>query len=662
MFAGQNELPSPQKFRVETVDVPPDPFQAEESESRPTPVWEQLPDTIRRPTERMTADTPLLPELAMPRPEPLEIANVPTPDSMPLTVPDADVPTPVVSTDVGPAEPAAVPLEVNDPQAESRPEVASPSTGRERSPVVSPGVPGVEGVARPEPGAVDRLSSDPDPSQDLTSVAGFEGEEATLVRADEAAEVARREGPAPSTLRVDEAGADSAEGSPGGSGAPLGPQVARERTRTPQSVNETGVERYRPASVPQSPDEPRGEPVQSFLATTTGESPTMERPQLDRPEPGRGGSGLPAPYRLRTEQQREMATQQYGGTLESEEAVKLSLKWLADNQTAEGYWDADAHGAGSTTREVPGENGETVRLVVGKFADTGVTGLAVLAFLGAGHTYENGEYTDNVERALRWLIAQQGRDGSLAGEAGSNDGVYCHAIATFAMAEAYAVRSNDEAGEWLRSPVERALQHTLDTRAQDGGWRYQKNQPDGDMSIFGWQLMSLKSAELGGIAVPSDVRQDMIKFLVDRSVGANRGLAGYRLGDQPTPAMTAEALFCKQMLGLTRENPASSEAVAFLGRYPPHRSQLNFYYWYYGTLAMFQYGGEPWERWNTALRDLLIEDQRQSGPLAGSWDPRDPWGPYGGRVYSTAVATLCLEVYYRYLPLYRLGERFEAEP
>jgi hypothetical protein len=414
--------------------------------------------------------------------------------------------------------------------------------------------------------------------------------------------------------------------------------------------------------VPQNPDTARDEPVQSLLATTAGELPSMDRPELDVPAAGQS-SRVPAPYRMRTQEQREMATRQYGGTEESERAVDLSLKWLAANQTAAGYWDADAHGAGSINREVAGENGQTQRVgFVGKEADTGVTGLAVLAFLGAGHTYQTGEYTENVERALRWLIAQQGRDGSLAGAAGDNDGVYCHGIATFALAEAYAMRSSDEAGEWLRVPVERALQHTLDTRAQDGGWRYQKGQPDGDMSIFGWQLMSLKSAELGGISVPSDVRQDMIQFLVDRSVGQNRGLAGYRLGDQPTPAMTAEALFCKQMLGLTRENPASTEAVTYLGRYPPHRSQLNFYYWYYGTLAMFQYGGEPWERWNTALRDLLVQDQRQSGPLTGSWDPRDPWGPYGGRVYSTAVATLCLEVYYRYLPLYRLGERFEPEP
>ncbi len=659
-YAATQEQTRPEKFRVETVN---DPFvQPEPEKTGETPVWEQLPDTIQPPVQRTTSEVQPETEAPLMRPDPLAVATVPTPQTTPLPAPEADVPTPVARTDTGPADPAAVPLEIADPQAEMRSEVQAPSTARERSPAVSQSLPRTEAMVRPEAGAVDRLSPDPDPSRDLTSVSGPQEEMATLQRADEAAEVMRREGPAPSTLMVDDAGAGAEEPAPpGASSAPLNPQVARQRTRTPQSVNESGVERFRPATVPQNPDQARDEPVQSLLATTTGEQPAMERPELDLPTTG-DTSRVPAPYRMRTQEQREMATRQFGGTPESEKAVELSLKWLAANQTAAGFWDADAHGGGSINREVPGPDGKTVQIVVGRYADTGITGLAVLAFLGAGQTYETGDYTDNVERALRWLISQQGRDGSLVGGAGDNDGVYCHGMATFALAEAYAMRSSDQAGDWLKLPVQRALQYTLDTRAQDGGWRYQKGQPDGDMSIFGWQLMSLKSAELGGITVPSDVRQDLIEFLIDRSVGPNKGLAGYRLGDQPTPAMTAEALFCKQMLGLTRENPASKEAITFLKRYPPHRSQMNYYYWYYGTLAMFQYGGAEWDQWNTALRDLLVADQRQNGPLAGSWDPRDAWGPYGGRVYSTAVATLCLEVYYRYLPLYRLGERFEPEP
>jgi len=84
----------------------------------------------------------------------------------------------------------------------------------------------------------------------------------------------------------------------------------------------------------------------------------------------------------------------------------------------------------------------------------------------------------------------------------------------------------------------------------------------------------------------------------------------------------------------------------------PGTGLVNHYYWYYATLALYQSGGDPWRRWNEALQKNLLAAQRLDGTWAGSWDPDPVWGRCGGRVYSTALCTLCLEVYYRYLPLY----------
>jgi hypothetical protein len=473
----------------------------------------------------------------------------------------------------------------------------------------------------------------------------------------------RREGPAPSTLDLEQMGAqfeqpDTASAASGSTQ----PRIARERTRTPRSTNETGVERFRPATVPQQPGENSPDPTQSMLAATPGELPSLEQPELETADDA-DGMAVPAPYRMRAEDQRDDATRRFGGTAESEQAVAASLAWLAANQHPIGYWDADQHGAGQASRGSDGIDRENA----GRHSDTGVTGLAVLAFLAPGNTPREGEYADNVERALRWLISQQTASGAIAGriQEGEVAFMYCHAIATFALAEAYAI---DNTVEWLRQPVEKAVRYTLSAQLEDGGWRYgryaDEDNVDGDMSIFGWQLMSLKSAELAGIPIPASVRERMIQFLIDRGRGGSGGLASYRVQtqDRVTPPMTAEALFCKQILGMSRSNAASLEAVEYLRKYPPQRAQANFYYWYYGTLAMFQYGDEPWEEWNETLRDLLVFDQRTSGPLAGSWDPNGPWGGYGGRVYSTALATLCLEVYYRYHPLYRMGEHFDSEP
>ncbi len=174
----------------------------------------------------------------------------------------------------------------------------------------------------------------------------------------------------------------------------------------------------------------------------------------------------------------------------------------------------------------------------------------------------------------------------------------------------------------------------------------------GDTSQLGWQLMALKSAELAGIPMPEATRAGAIRFLKSVASGEEGGLASYRPGEQPSHSMTAEALVCRQFLGMARDNPAADEAgKALLGELPS-KDKVNLYYWYYGTLGMYQLQGDYWQRWNEALQSALVGRQQTDGDLAGSWDPVCVWGGYGGRVYSTAMSALCLEVYYRFLPLY----------
>jgi hypothetical protein len=260
-----------------------------------------------------------------------------------------------------------------------------------------------------------------------------------------------------------------------------------------------------------------------------------------------------------------------------------------------------------------------------------------------------------VNRAIRWLIDTQRVDGYLGGKAKYYDQMYCHAIATYALAEAVGMQDDPAQFPELREAVGKGVYYIVQSQNEDGGWRYRVDASPSDMSMFGWQLMALKSAELAGIDVPVATRQGMIKFLRDRARGSQGGLAGYKLEDSPSPGMTAEALFCKQIFGLRRSNAASTEAVEYLQQHLPRLAAPDEYYWYYGTLAMFQYGGEPWEKWNGALRDQLVRLQRPGGQFAGSWDPVGPWGSVGGRLYSTALCVMSLEVYYRFLPLYQIN-------
>jgi hypothetical protein len=102
--------------------------------------------------------------------------------------------------------------------------------------------------------------------------------------------------------------------------------------------------------------------------------------------------------------------------------------------------------------------------------------------------------------------------------------------------------------------------------------------------------------------------------------------------------------------------PASDPQIArgtdLLLAKPPRWAgpDVDFYYWYYGTLAMHQVGGASWERWRKAMESELLAHQvkDETQDEHGSWDPVDPWSAEGGRVYATALNCLCTEVYYRY--------------
>ena len=228
--------------------------------------------------------------------------------------------------------------------------------------------------------------------------------------------------------------------------------------------------------------------------------------------------------------------------------------------------------------------------------------------------------------------------------------MYCHAMASLALCEAYALTGDPK----LKAPVEKAVAFLVRSKARDGlAWRYAPGASMGDTSILGWAVMVLKSAQEVGIPIPSNTKAGIVGWLKRVSTGPNDGLAKYQPGEKVTPTMTAEAWVCRQFLELGGPGPQSNEAADYLLRNPPERVEYNLYYWYYGTLAMYQHGGEEWSRWNAQARDQIIRRQRVKGHAIGSWDPDDSqYGTHGGRIYCTALATLSLEVYYRYLRLY----------
>ena len=365
-------------------------------------------------------------------------------------------------------------------------------------------------------------------------------------------------------------------------------------------------------------------------------------------QPRRLGDGQPIPpiYAARTSAQRETISLERGGSLDSERAVTAALKWLAGQQSANGGWDPARSQAGRETRTLGHD-----RKGAGSHADTGITALATLAFLGAGHTHLEGSYQVNVQHALEFLIANQASDGNLYGNAKVFARMYCHSMALLALSEALAVTGDDR----LKEAVELGVEYSVKSQNRnDGGWRYQPGDR-GDMSQFGWQVMAMHSASIGGVTVPQETIDRMHMFLNLCTSGPAHGLASYRPGQAVSTTMTAEALVCRYFMNHSVDPGTVHEAVRKVMSDIPRVSRVNLYYWYYGTMALFQSGDENWEAWNRSLTQTLLPMQIQEGELAGSWPANGLWAGYGGRVYSTAMATLCLEVYYRYAPVAELS-------
>jgi hypothetical protein len=331
--------------------------------------------------------------------------------------------------------------------------------------------------------------------------------------------------------------------------------------------------------------------------------------------------------------------------------VLAALNWLAGHQESDGHWDARKYGAIVKT-------------------DTACTGFALLAFLGYGHTEKIGEHRAKVQGAVRWLISKQNEEGLIydASDAGGHrGGGYPHAIAGLALAEAAGMARVPETMKAAQKAVDYSCRvHQQGQDYDKLGWRYRAGQP-ADLSVSGWFIMQLKSAAVGRLHVEHTSFDGAKKFLDSVEHKGAGGDSGYGPAsvywyqpenphEQTAYRLTTIGALSRQFLGAGKNELEPTvrwfvEKGGVPDAWTSERADL--YYWYYGTLATFQQGGESWERWNTAMKKTLCGSQRRDGDEKGSWDALGAYSNEWGRVGQTALCCLCLEVYYRYGSLYR---------
>jgi hypothetical protein len=344
-------------------------------------------------------------------------------------------------------------------------------------------------------------------------------------------------------------------------------------------------------------------------------------------------------YSARTAGGRKGALSAFGGTRRGEETVMRALRWFKAKQSPNGSWAA--------------EDGHPIAFA----------GLALLAFLAHGETPASEEFGQTVEKAMRFIVSCQNANGMI-GAAG-----YEHAICTYAISEGFGLTKIMA----LKEAMDKGINIIVEGQQLGGGYDYgYAKGPRWDLSVAGWQFQALKAAKMAGCSNPKldDAIKKGMDFLTDTAYDPKGGGFGYS-APSSSPSMTAAGTLCLQLMGKPNA-PQVRTAMKFMEEYSCNwvggkdddggakaaakAARNPVYMWYYATQAKFQRGGKDWELWNPKFTKALVQGQIVEGPL-GHWEN----GDHGGKVYTTALCALMLEVYYRYLPTFKHVEGKKEE-
>ncbi|HLQ43640.1 MAG TPA: prenyltransferase/squalene oxidase repeat-containing protein, partial [Planctomycetaceae bacterium] len=309
-------------------------------------------------------------------------------------------------------------------------------------------------------------------------------------------------------------------------------------------------------------------------------------------------------------------------------AISKALEHIASKQLPSGAWPIDQFGE-----------------------STSATSLAVMAFLSAGHVPGEGPYDQTMQRGIRWVLDHQQQSGLLVHKTGHGP-MYCHGISTLMLAEV-AGMTDDSLSERCREALTKAVRLILSAqsvrkdRGNAGGWRYSPNSNDSDLSVTGWQLLALRAAKNLGCDVPAEQIDDAVEYV--KRCSFRGGGFGYQPGGVPSATRTGTGILCLEICGV-HHSPDTLAGATWLLQRPLQANEEWFYYGaYYGTIGMFQVGGDQWAQSKRHMIPLLLNLQADDG----SWGGRNGQERGLGTIYCTGLSVLALSVEYQFLPIYQ---------
>jgi len=302
------------------------------------------------------------------------------------------------------------------------------------------------------------------------------------------------------------------------------------------------------------------------------------------------------------------------------QAIDRALAYLASRQNEDG-----SLGVGAYRRNVA------------------VSGLTGMAFLANGSTPGRGRYGQHVSRCVQFILSHAQESGFInAGAMNTHGPMYGHGFATLLLAEVYGMSPDLQ----IRKVLSKAVKLIISIQNEDGGWRYQPQRRDADISVTICQVMALRAARNAGLYVPNEVI-DRCTDYVKRSQNADGGFMYMIAGGESAFPRSAAGVVALYSAGIY-DSDEVQKGLAYLRKNVPKIDAFGtathyFYGHYYAMQAMWHAGGDSWQQWYPRIHDELLANQQQNGS----------WTDMVCAEYATAMACLILQMPNNYLPIFQ---------
>jgi len=294
------------------------------------------------------------------------------------------------------------------------------------------------------------------------------------------------------------------------------------------------------------------------------------------------------------------------------------------------------------------------------------SGLAGMAFLGYGSTYSRGNYAEQVQKLVEYLLKIQDAFGYF------DDGqcrMHGHGYGTLFLAQAYGTMPPGKQKK-VREALQKAVRVICKSQTDLGGWGYMPRHVQGgwgfdEGSVTVTQVQALRAARDAGIHVPERVIKKGLGY-IKKSTSERGCRYTLRGGGRTTTTLTAAAAAvlnaygvydpgkCKQLRWALTLLEKRMKASVNSGRAAMDAIEWAWYGNLYAAQACWQAGEKMWKLYyKTTYRQLLKWQD-----AAGGWSRgRSGWGGSYGAAFSTAIACLILELPMEYLPIFQKPEK-----